>query len=109
MHKNSSLWTETSLLLFLPTVSVYTFLFSFSSHPTPLVLLCDTVAQGLIQRLSGQDKETSAQPTDKGKSRGDRGTQKSNNAQADLQFNTVQNVQRAQEVCRVCLMDVGAQ
>lgn len=84
-------------------MSVYAFLFSSLSHPTLLVLLCDTVARGLIQCLTGQDKETSAQPADKGKSRGDRGTQKSNNVQVDLQLNAMQNVQRAQEVCRVCV------
>lgn len=104
MHKNSGPQAETSLLLFLPTVSLYTFFFSFSSHPTPLVLLCDTVARGLIQRLIGHDQETSAQPADKGKSRGDRGTQKSNNVQADIQLNAMQNVQKAQEVCSGCVL-----
>ncbi|XP_075891746.1 cilia- and flagella-associated protein 46 isoform X3 [Nelusetta ayraudi] len=75
----------------------------YTGHPTPLVLLCDTVARGLIQRLIGQDQETSAQPADKGKSRGDRGTQKSNNVQADIQLNAMQNVQKAQELLEYAL------
>lgn len=82
---------------------VYTFLFTFLSDPTLLVLLCDTVARGLIQSLVGQNNETSAQPADKSKSRGDRGTQKSSHVQADSQLNAMQNVQRAQEVCPVCV------
>lgn len=101
MHKNSGPQAVTSLLPFLPTVSIYTFLFSFSSHPTPLVLLCDTVARGLIQCLIGPDQETPAQPADKGKSRGER-AQKSS-VQADIQLNAMQNVQKAQEVCAACV------
>lgn len=88
-------------------MSLYTFFFSSPSHPTPLVLLCDTVARGLIQRLIGQDQENPPQPADKGKSRGDRGTQKSNNVQGDLQSQAMQNVHKAQEVCALFVQCVG--
>lgn len=88
-------------------MSLYTFFFSSPSHPTPLVLLCDTVARGLIQRLIGQDQENPPQPADKGKNRGDRGTQKSNSVQGDLQSQAMQNVHKAHEVCAVFVQCVG--
>lgn len=107
MHKNSGLQAQLLLLLFFQMMSLYTFFFSSPSHPTPLVLLCDTVARGLIQRLIGQDQENPPQPADKGKSRGDKGMQKSNNVQGDLQSQAMQNVHKAREVCAVFVQRVG--
>lgn len=67
------------------------------------VLLCDAVARGLIQPLTGADRVEPALPGDRGRNRADKGVQKTTSVHGDsLDPAALQDVCKALEVCQ-CL------
>lgn len=69
------------------------------------MLLCDAVAQGLIQPLSGADSMVPARPEDKGKKRAEKGIAKAASAYGVfLDPAGLQDVHKALEVCLFVLL-----
>ncbi|XP_035810814.2 cilia- and flagella-associated protein 46 isoform X2 [Amphiprion ocellaris] len=72
----------------------------FIGNRTLFVLLCDAVAQGLIQPLSGPDSTELAVVGDKGKSRAEKGMEKAASVHgAALDPAALQDVRKALELC----------
>ncbi|XP_051816052.1 cilia- and flagella-associated protein 46 isoform X2 [Acanthochromis polyacanthus] len=80
----------------------------FTGNCTLFVLLCDTVAQGLIQPLSGPDSTELAPVGDKGKSRAEKGMEKAASVHgAALDPAALQDVRKALELCEHALRISG--
>lgn len=65
------------------------------------MLLCDTVARGLIRRLCEPDNAKEVVQEDKGKGRAEKGTEKA--ATVFLDPAAQQDVHKALEVCQCCV------
>uniref|UniRef100_A0A3Q1FP01 Cilia and flagella associated protein 46 n=1 Tax=Acanthochromis polyacanthus TaxID=80966 RepID=A0A3Q1FP01_9TELE len=81
---------------------------NLATNCTLFVLLCDTVAQGLIQPLSGPDSTELAPVGDKGKSRAEKGMEKAASVHgAALDPAALQDVRKALELCEHALRISG--